>query len=376
MNNYELKAMKKVLFSQSNFPVNVVAFVPAHNEENVIRSTIESLLSQTHRVDIIVIDDNSTDDTASIVRDIAAINNRVSLIETINNEFKKSGALNTAFSSVNLESYDYVLSIDGDTIIAPDLVEQALIEFQLDPLLGAVCSRAGIVKKATDGFFEKLIYHLQYVEYAEFDRRRIDQDRSIKLAHGMCTMYKIDAIKAVMGRRKAIGKFCFTVYDVHNIAEDYELTVTLKELGYHVAVGFEMYAWTDVPLNLGDLWQQRIRWLRGELDTLWEHGWNRSTRTDILNAWFFWVMFWLEGILLYAAFNNLQACYSLNTLVMIVIGILYLDSIYTLQYVQNPQKWDYIVGLLFIPQLFYAWFSIAQQIYAYYLFLFKPNQKW
>ena len=41
----------------------------------VIRSTIESLLAQTHKIDIVVINDNSTDDTVNIVRSIAATNN-------------------------------------------------------------------------------------------------------------------------------------------------------------------------------------------------------------------------------------------------------------------------------------------------------------
>lgn len=180
---------------------NVIAFVPAHNEADIIRSTIESILTQTVKVDIVVISDNSTDDTVSIVRSIAAIDNRVSLIETVGNKFKKSGALNTAYKSIDLNSYDYVLSVDGNTILAPDLVEQALTEFQLDPLLGAVCSRAGVVKQTTNGFFEKLAYHWQYVEYAEFDRSRVSQDRGIKVAHGMCTVYKVEAIKAVMERR-------------------------------------------------------------------------------------------------------------------------------------------------------------------------------
>ena len=356
---------------------NVIAFVPAHNEASVIRSTIESILTQTFKVDIVVINDNSTDDTASIVKSIAVTNNRVSSIETVNNKFKKSGALNTAYQSVDLDPYDYVLSVDGDTIIAPDLVEQALIEFQLDPLLGAVCSRAGVVKQATKTFFEKLIYHWQYVEYAEFDRSRIGQGTCIKVAHGMCTMYKVEAIKAVMERRKAIGKLDCTVYDVHNITEDYELTMTLKELGYHITAGFGMYAWTDVPLKLKDLWKQRVRWLRGGIDTLWEHGWNKSTRKDILNAGLFWVMLSFQGILLgYTLIDIFKGVFHFNAMVMLVMGIMYVDCVYTLRYVQDPKKWDYIVRVTFIPQLFYAWFTIAQLVYAYYLFLFKPNQEW
>lgn len=365
--------MTAISLSQSN----IVTFVPAHNEAHVIRTTIESLLSQTHKIDIVVINDNSADDTANVVRNIAATHSGVTLIETVDNKSKKSGALNTAYQTIDLEPYDYVLSVDADTVVAPDLVEQALIEFRLDPQLGAVCSRAGVIKQVTDGFFEKLIYHWQYVEYAEFDRSRIGQDRKIRVAHGMCTMYKMEAIKAVMSKRKAEGKFDSTVYDVYNITEDYELTITLKELGYHIAAGFGMFAWTYVPLKLTELWRQRVRWLRGGLDTLWEHGWNKSTREDILRTWFFWIMLIFQGILFsYTAMGIIKGTFHLNNMFILVMCIMYVDCVYSLRYIQSPEKWDVIVRLAFIPQLLYAWFTIAQQLYAYYLFFFRPNQEW
>ncbi|MGA9189989.1 MAG: glycosyltransferase family 2 protein, partial [Methanosarcina sp.] len=142
-------------------------------------------------------------------------------------------------------------------------------------------------------------------------------------------MYKIEAIKAVMERRKAIGKLNCTVYDVHNITEDYELTITLKELGYHTTASFGMYAWTDVPLKLKDSWKQRVRRLRGGIDTLWEHGWNKSTRKDILNAGLFWVMLSFQGILLgYTLIYIFKGVFHFNSMVMLVMGIMYIDCIY------------------------------------------------
>jgi biofilm PGA synthesis N-glycosyltransferase PgaC len=178
-------------------------------------------------------------------------------------------------------------------------------------------------------------------------------------------------------KRKAAGKLDSTVYDVHNITEDYELTITLKELGYHIAAGFGMYAWTYVPLKITNLWRQRVRWLRGGLDTLWEHGWNRSTRKDILKAGLFWIMLLFQGILLfYAIIDIINGVFCFNNTLLLVMVIMYLDCVYTLRYIQNPEKWDFIVRFTFIPQLLYAWFIIAQQLYSYYLFIFKPNQEW
>lgn len=362
----------------------VVALVPAHNEENGIRENIKSLIEQTCPVDILVVSDNSTDQTVSIVQEVISalpkeMEGRLKLIETVDNKFKKSGALNAAYRLLGnkLNEYNFVLSMDADTVLASDVVEQGMMEFGLDLNLGAVCSRAGVIKQATDGFLEKLVYHWQYVEYAEFDRSRIAQHRKIKVAHGMCTLYKVEAIEAVMKKRIDQGRLDCTVYDVYNITEDYELTVCIKECGYNTAVGLGMYAWTDVPLKLKDLWKQRVRWLRGGLDTLWQHGLNKTTRGDIINAGFFWIMLAFQVILLnFAVMDALRGAFRFNAPVIAVMALMYADCIYTLRYVQKPEVWDYLVRITFIPQLFYAWFTIAQQLYAYYQFFFKHNQEW
>jgi hypothetical protein len=81
-------------------------------------------------------------------------------------------------------------------------------------------------------------------------------------------------------------------------------------------------------------------------------------------------------LLYYAVYDIVRGVYLPNRMFILVMSIMYFDCVYTLRYVQNPSKWDYLVRMAFIPQIFYAWFTIAQLIYAYYLFLFKPNQEW
>jgi poly-beta-1,6-N-acetyl-D-glucosamine synthase len=358
----------------------ILALIPAHNESEFIDRTLMSVINQTYsNTDILVVSDNSTDDTVKIVQELMKTYNSINIIETVNNKFKKSGAINAAYKFLGdkLNNYDYILGIDGDTILADDIIEQALIEFDLNNKLGAVCSRAGVAKRTTKNLLEKFIYHCQYVEYAEFDRSRIGQDKSIKVAHGMCTFFKVEAIKDVMKSREAKGDDKYDVYKVTNITEDFELTVTLKELGYDTSAGFGMYAWTDVPLSISELWKQRVRWLRGGLDTLWDHGWNKVTAKYIFEDFLFWIMLFLQTYLLkYAISDIIGGNYHLSKSVLVIMGIMYIDCVYTMRYVQNPQKWDYFVRLTFIPQLLYAWFAIAQHIYAYYLFMVKKSQEW
>ena len=50
-----------IVFGADEMTTNVIAFVPTHNEAKRIRSTIESLLPQTHKVDVVVINDDSID---------------------------------------------------------------------------------------------------------------------------------------------------------------------------------------------------------------------------------------------------------------------------------------------------------------------------
>lgn len=364
----------------------VVALVPTHNKEDVVSSTINSLVNQTYPLErIVIILDNCTDGTEEVVaeevRKVRQGNknrNRkvnIEVIKTVDNQYKKSGALNFVYEKLDLDC-DYVLAVDADTVVDKYLTEQAMEEFRLDSKLGAVCSRAGVIKQPVRGFVEKIIYHLQYVEYGEFDRSRVGQDRKIRVVHGMCAVYSMQAIKSVMAKREESGCSDRTVYNPLNITEDYELTILLKELGYHVAAGFGMYAWTYVPLRLDELWKQRCRWLLGGLDTLWEHGWNNATRKDIMSLGLFWFILLFQLVLcVYAAYDLYFNNYHVSREVVAVIGLMWIDSVYTLRFVQKKNIWDYVVRILYVPQMIYAWFTIAQQLNAYRLF-FKSNRKW
>jgi biofilm PGA synthesis N-glycosyltransferase PgaC len=365
---------------QKNKNDKILALVPAHNEGKYIEQTIISLINQTHsNTDVLVISDNSTDNTVEIAKKLMLTYSNLNVIETIENKFKKAGALNTAYRIVGeqLSEYGYVLTMDADTLLESDVIEQALIEFSLDDKLGVVCSRAGVIKQKTNNFMEKYLYHCQYVEYADFDRDRIGQDKGIKVAHGMCSVYNVKAIQDIITKRQDIGDGDYCVYKETNITEDYELTVTIKELGYHSTTGFGIYAWTYVPLTISSLWKQRIRWFRGGIDTLWDHGWNKITIRDIFDHIFFWVLFISQFILVVWTFQEIHSgTYHLNKVVFVILGSMYINNLYTLRYVQDPQIWDYLIRITYIPQVLYTWFTSIQQIYSYYLFLFKPNQEW
>ena len=95
----------------------IVALIPAHNEEESIERTIACLNAQTRPADrVIVIADNCTDETPALARASGA-----EVIVTQGNTHKKAGALNYALERVlpSLTDQDAVLVQDADTFLDP-----------------------------------------------------------------------------------------------------------------------------------------------------------------------------------------------------------------------------------------------------------------
>jgi glycosyltransferase involved in cell wall biosynthesis len=116
----------------SNPPL-VSVLTAAYNAEPYIRETIESVLQQGYgAIEYIVVDDGSTDGTASILRDYAA-RDRLRLIEQANRG--EAAALNRAFQEA---TGDFILALSADDLIRPQLLEQAVAALRDDEGLGAV----------------------------------------------------------------------------------------------------------------------------------------------------------------------------------------------------------------------------------------------
>src|SRR5262249_50735478 len=116
---------------------DVAVLIPAHNEELVIKDSIEAIAALVPRENIHVVSDGSTDRTAELARDAG-----VNVIETHTN-VGKAGALEEAIDRFDLvERFQAVLLLDADTTIEPGYFEAALPKFD-DPKVVAV---AGAVR--------------------------------------------------------------------------------------------------------------------------------------------------------------------------------------------------------------------------------------
>jgi biofilm PGA synthesis N-glycosyltransferase PgaC len=351
----------------------IIAIIPAHNEEKNIRACIEGLQAQSLHTDILVVCDNCIDRTEEIANSMGA-----QTFITKNNRSRKAGALNQAIMSMGVE-YKYILSMDADTIIDLDLVKEAINILNKYSEIGAVCSRAGIQDfPATVSWLERILWHIQHLEYGAFDSYRVATLGEIKVVHGMAAVWRSKVLREVMDYRKQRWGIDHQIWDETNKTEDYELTICIKELGYGATMSLNMLAWTEVPLNWKKLWRQRVRWFSGGIDTLIHHGWNWTTAREVFMHASFWFMTFIQMILLSLVMQTVISGGSLvwNWITFVVYGIVTFEGIYRMRYVQGLKIGDVLIRLSLIPELLYAWFYISQQFYAYYESFIKRSGEW
>jgi cellulose synthase/poly-beta-1,6-N-acetylglucosamine synthase-like glycosyltransferase/peptidoglycan/xylan/chitin deacetylase (PgdA/CDA1 family) len=227
-------------------PVSVV--VPAYNERAGIADTLASLLASDHPIEIVVVDDGSTDGTADIAE--AVPDPRVRVIRQRN--AGKAAALNTGIAHAR---HALVVMMDGDTVFEPDTVRRLVQPFA-DPRIGAVAGNAKIVNRR--GLVARW-QHLEYVVGFAIDRRVYDTFHCMPTVPGAVGAFRRSALVEVGGLSD------------DTLAEDTDLTVAVGRAGWHVVYEPRARGWTEAPTRLGQLWLQRYRWCYGTMQSMWKH---------------------------------------------------------------------------------------------------------
>jgi cellulose synthase/poly-beta-1,6-N-acetylglucosamine synthase-like glycosyltransferase/peptidoglycan/xylan/chitin deacetylase (PgdA/CDA1 family) len=234
----------------TSFDVPVSVIVPAYNEAVGIADTLGSLRRSAHGalMEIIVVDDGSTDSTADIVEQLHLPGVRV--VRQPNQG--KAAALNTGLAHA---VHDIVVMVDGDTVFEPEAVSR-LVRPLRAPAVGAVSGNAKV------GNRHRLVGHWQHIEYVmgfNLDRRMYDVVGCIPTVPG--------AIGAF--RREALDEVCGVSDDT--LAEDTDLTMAIIRAGWQVVYEPDAIAYTEAPSSLRALWRQRYRWSYGTMQAMWKH---------------------------------------------------------------------------------------------------------
>ncbi|MDD5200264.1 MAG: glycosyltransferase [Terrimicrobiaceae bacterium] len=260
-------------------PISVL--IPAYNEGRVIASTLRSVLSTNYPspVEVVVVDDGSTDDTFDAAQAVAQHDPRVRVIRQPNGG--KATALHRALAEA---SHEVVVFIDADTRIVRDAFAR-LVPPLGDARVGAVSGHARVGNRRS---FIARCQDLEYICGFNLDRRAYAVWNCITVAPGAISAFRKSAIQAAGG------------FSRDTLAEDTDLTLSVHQAGYRVDYVPAAVAWTEAPETVRTLARQRFRWAFGTLQSIWKHRRLTFSRRVPALGWFSLPSVWFFQLVLVA----------------------------------------------------------------------------
>ena len=347
-----------------------MAIIPAHNEETVIANLIESLKKQEYPkelLDIYVIADNCTDNTAEIARKSGAI-----VYERFDEERKTKGYAMQWFLNKKIEEkadYDAFCVFDADNIVMPDFIKN---------MNKKLCQGEEVVqgyrdiKNPTDTWITAgyAIFYWTMNRFYHLARYNLGLS---PLINGTGFMVKMDVIKP-------------EGWNTQTLTEDIEFSLKNIAKGRKLGWAVDAKVYDEQPLKFDQSWKQRTRWTVGHLQCIKlytkdlakgvkEHKtlMNFDGLLYILGIPMMIITFLLLGINLLIYFANGMTFvdllmnygrYIISTFLLPIgtpVLIMALDK--------RPIK-PMIKGLIFYPLFMGSWLLINVKC------LFKPDAKW
>lgn len=232
----------------TNFKITVI--IPAYNEESSILETIKHVMKSDYpknKLEVIVINDGSTDNTSKIVKSILPKYKNLRLINKENSG--KARSLNQAIKQAKGE---LIAIVDSDSFPEPESLKK-LTGFFNDEKMGAVTSYVGVRNKDKN-FFAKI----QSIEYLilGWSRKLFDFIDSVWCTNGPLSLYRKKYILEVGG------------FDPTTVTEDIDITWNMLNHGFKTGMCLDARVTTLVPSKFKPWLKQRTRWGLGGLQAL------------------------------------------------------------------------------------------------------------
>jgi len=229
----------------------VSVLIPCFNEEKVIVGSVARILeSSWQRLEVIVLDDGSSDATSAVVEKAYANEPRVTLMTFPNGG--KALALNRG---LQVAKGDVVVALDADTLFPPDTIGR-LVRWFADDKVGAVAGNALVGNRLN------LITRWQALEYVtaqNLERRALAALGAVTVVPGAVGAWRRSALSELGG------------FPGETLAEDQDLTIAVQRAGWRVEFDPSARAYTEAPDSLRGLLKQRFRWSFGTLQCIWKH---------------------------------------------------------------------------------------------------------
>lgn len=247
---FEKLIKKTKSHKMTDFP-KVSILIPAHNEGIVIEKTLLAMSKLNYpkdKLEVILISDNSSDDTTAIGEKMHKKYDFIQVIETVD-EYKGRGKSSALNFGLKHSTGDYLVVYDADNTPERNAVYQLVMGITADPKAGAVVGKfrvSNAKKNLLTRFINIETICFQWMAQA-----------------GRWYWFKMTTIPGTnfIIRRELIERL--NGWDEKALAEDTELTIRVYDLGYHIKFRPSAITWEQEPESLNVWWKQRTRWARG-----------------------------------------------------------------------------------------------------------------
>lgn len=298
--------------------------IAAYNEEALIGETLRSIaaLDYPGALQIMVLDDGSTDGTAAAVRDSEALfagsSGRDLLLVSEKQNRGKARVLNDGLA---LAAHDLVVTIDADTLLEKGCLVALVEHLHASSPETAAVAGAVLVGNQNDSWITRA-QQWDYFHGIAAVKRMQGMYNGTLVAQGAFSIYRKAALVEAGGWPDTVG-------------EDIVLTWSLLRMGYKTGHAEDAVAWTHAPDTLRGLSNQRKRWARGMIEALAIH--KRLLVAPRLRTMFIW---WN---LLFVSIDLTFTFAFIPGLILAFLGIFWLAGPITLLVLPLAALWNVVI---------------------------------
>ncbi len=327
---------------------SVTVVIPAYNEGEMVLKSIESVIAADYpreKLEIIVIDDGSKDDTWRYI--CQAADCHPDLITALRHDTNRGKREALALGFTHGRG-DIFVTIDSDSIIEPDALLAVTGPFR-DPKVGAVAGKV-LVHNRERGLIPRMM-HARFV--LSFDMLRSVESvyNNVYCCPGALTALRASAVRQVLDdwrKQTFLGAAC-------TIGEDRALTNSLLEKGYNTVYQRLAVVHTLVPETYGKLSKMLLRWDRSNVREELRFAriiWKRPLATMLI-ALFDRTVTNLRYPIYYVSLGILAFLVMHHPWVVfrIVVAIGLFSFLNMLYFLRSERSWGFLYGVV------YAYFS-------------------
>lgn len=229
--------------------------IACYNEEKNISRTILGIAKQKYPglFEVIVINDGSKDETASIVKNLKRKFFWIKLLNIKNNQ-GKAICLNQGLKK---SKYEMIITLDGDSFLFKDALLMIVERYANDPADTRAVAGTVMVRNSRENWITQA-QEWDYFHGIATVKRVQSLYQGTLVAQGAFSLYEKKALQEAQGWPNTIG-------------EDIVLTWALLEKGYRVGYAEDAIVFTEVPNTFMALLRQRERWARGMFEAFQYH---------------------------------------------------------------------------------------------------------